>query len=202
MNTLVIDGNKKFTLSETGIEFHADLTKHEWIELGEKLARVGKSIGFIIGDWINYGEKQWGQMYAEAIEKTGFDYGTLRVYAHVARRVELLLRNNNLDFIHHSVIAKLKSPDDQKKWLDAAEKHKLSARRLRVSINKGRVVGIDEMDVEPADRGRPTYMTWLNKLLHWWTNRIKNDPVDKWEDQDRQRLKRDLEPWVKIYNEL
>jgi len=201
MNELAIQGNK-FHITENGIDFTDDLDRDEWDQLGSKIARVAKTIGFIVGDWLNYGERHWGEMYAEAMQLTGLDYQTLRDYAYTARRVELSLRNDNLDYYHHKVVAKLKAPEDQKHWLDLAEKHSLSVRRLRMSMNCGRVVSIDEMDGDKADRGQPTYMTWLNKLLHWWTRRTKNDPVEKWAEQDRQRLKRDLEPWVKIYHQL
>lgn len=207
MNELAIQGNK-FRISEQGIDFTGDLSREEWNELGTKVARVGKSIGFIIGDWFNYGETQWGGdgrdggMYADAIALTGFDYGTLSNFANVAKRVQFPLRNGNLDYSHHAVVAKLKSPEDQKHWLAAAEKYDLSVRRLRVSMNSGRIVSINEMNGDAADRGNPTYMTWLNKLLHWWTKRTKNDPVDRWNEQDRKRLKRDLEPWVRIYEQL
>lgn len=200
MNELAIKGNC-FTIRESGIDFHGEITKEEWHELGRRIARVAKSIGFIVGDWINYGERHWGEMYAEAMQLTGLDYQTLRDYAYTSRRVELSLRNDNLDYYHHKVVAKL-PPEEQRRWIDAAAEHNLSVRRLRVSLNKGRVVGIAEMDVEPSDRGQSTYMTWLNKLLHWWTRRTKDDPVEQWDEQDRQRLKRDLEPWVKIYQQL
>lgn len=201
MNELAISGSN-FTIRETGIEFHDDLTKEQWFDLGQQLARVGKCIGFVIGDWINYGEKRWGEIYSEIIAKTGFDYQTVRNYAWVAGRVQLSLRKDNLDFSHHLVVAKLKTPEDQKHWLEAAEKHNLSVRRLRMSMNAGRIVSIDEMNGDSLDRGTPTYMTWLNKLLHWWTKRTKDDPIECWDDQDRERLKRDLEPWVRIYQQL
>jgi hypothetical protein len=200
MNELAVKGSN-FTIRETGIEFQGELTREEWNDLGCRIARVAKSIGFIVGDWINYGEKRWGEMYADAIQRTGLDYQTLRDYAYTARRVELSLRNDKLDFSHHRAVAKLE-PAEQRRWLEASERHDLSVRRLRVSMNKGRVAGLDELDVEPADRGQHTYMTWLNKLLHWWTRRTEAEPVEQWDEQDRQRLKRDLEPWVKIYNQL
>lgn len=201
MNEIAIQGSN-FTIRETGIEFNGNLSRTEWDDLGHKIAQVAKSIGFIVGDWINHGEKQWGDMYADAMQQTGLDYQTLRDFAYTARRVELSLRNDKLDFSHHRVVAKLKSPEDQARWIELAEKNNLSVRRLRVSMNFGRVVSIDEMDVDPADRGRPNYMTWLNKLLYWWANRTKNDPVEQWDELDRKRLKRDLEPWVRIYEQL
>ena len=90
MNTLsaLAISNPKFSITPTGIEFHEDLSFEEWDDLGQKLAPVGKSIGFIIGDWINYGEKRWGDKYEEALPAPGMAYQTLANYAYVARRVQ------------------------------------------------------------------------------------------------------------------
>ena len=55
-----------------------ELSFEEWEALGEKLGRIGKSIGFMIGDWINYAEEKWGEKYNEAIACTGLEYQTLR----------------------------------------------------------------------------------------------------------------------------
>ncbi len=138
MNTLAIN-DPKFSITQTGIEFKKDMTFEEWDNLGQQLAPVGKSIGFIIGDWINYGEKRWGDKYEEALQRTGMAYQTLMNYAYVARKVEISCRQEKLGFEHHAVVAKLKDPEDQKRWLGVARKHKLSVRRLRKSINFGRL---------------------------------------------------------------
>jgi hypothetical protein len=207
MNELAITG-AKFCITDQGIDFTGDLSRKEWDDLGTKIARVGKSIGFIIGDWFNYGNHKWGGdgrqggMYADAIALTGFDYGTLSNFANVAKRVQFPLRNGNLDYNHHAVVAKLKSPEDQKHWLDTAEKHDLSVRRLRMSVNSGRIVSIEEMQGDPADKGTVTYMVWINRLRQWWCKRIEGDPVKNWDAEDRATLKRDLQPLVDIYNTL
>ncbi|XHR27638.1 MAG: hypothetical protein ACFUZC_17060 [Chthoniobacteraceae bacterium] len=193
--------NNKFTICETGIDFLEALSFEEWEKLGNKLARVGRSIGMIIGDWINYGEKSYGKTYLEALKNTGFDYATLRDFAYVAKNVELSCRHDNLGFEHHKIVAKL-SPEDQRRWLDAAEKHKLSKRRLRKSVILGRIVSIDEMQSDPADKGNITYMVWINRLSQWWCKRIEGDPVKNWDAEDRATLKRDLQPLVDIYNTL
>jgi len=88
MNTLAIN-DPKFAITPTGIQFNEELSFEEWDDLGQKLAPIAKSIGFIIGDWINYGEKRWGDRYEEALERTGMAYQTLRNYAYVARKVHL-----------------------------------------------------------------------------------------------------------------
>lgn len=201
MNEIAIDGSN-FTLRPTGIEFHGDLSREEWNALGEKLSSVGKSIGFMIGDWINYGEMEWGEMYDEIQQRTGLDYGTLANFAYVAKRVHFSLRNEKLDWNHHAVVAKVKTSEDQSKWLSIAEDEKMSVRRLRRSVAANRIVSVKEMREDKSDTGTSTYMTWLNKLSQWWRQRTQADPVTNWDEVDRARLKRDLEPIVRIYELL
>lgn len=116
---------------EPGLEYK------EWEKIGIFLRHVEGSVQFWIGDWINYGEKSYGKTYEKALEATGLEYGTLRNYKNVSGRVELSLRNDNLEFHHHQVVAPLE-PEQQKKWLDKAEKDGLSVRELRGAIAKDR----------------------------------------------------------------
>src|SRR5712672_3384883 len=80
-------------------------TFEEWIAFGETIKNVEKGVHFWIGDWLNYGEAKWGEMYEEAAKRTGFEYHTLRKDKHVASRVELFRRRNNLSFSHHEEVA-------------------------------------------------------------------------------------------------
>ncbi len=201
MNSPAIN-DPKFSITQTGIEFHQDLSFDEWNDLGQKLAPVGKSIGFIIGDWINYGEKRWGDKYEEAMMRTGMAYQTLMDFAYVARKVEISLRNENLDFTHHRVVAKLKTPDEKEHWLKMAEKHKLGIRRLRKSINFGRLATEKEVQGDPADRGYVTYLALLNRIRRWWARETGKAPVEEWDEDRREVLKKDFKLVVEIYEAL
>ncbi len=201
LTTLAIS-DPKFSITPTGIEFKEDLNFDEWEALGQQLAPVGKSIGFIIGDWINYGEKRWGDKYEEAMMRTGMAYQTLRIYAHVARRVQLFARTNKLDFVHHAVVAKIKDPEEQQHWLKMAVKHKLGKRRLQKSINFGRLATEKEVQGDPADRGYVTYLALLNRIRHWWARETQKAPVEEWDEDRRQGLKRDFKLVVDIYEAL
>jgi len=201
MNTLAIS-DPKFTITPTGIEFRQDLSFDEWNDLGQKLAPVGKAIGFIIGDWINYGEKRYGEKYGEALAKTGLSYQTLQNYAYVARKLEISCRHENLGFEHHYVVAKLKTEDEQRHWLDMAEKHELSVRRLRKSINFGRLATEEEVQGDPADRGYVTYLALLNRIRRWWARETQKAPVDEWDEDRRQGLKKDFKLILDIYEAL
>jgi hypothetical protein len=201
MNTLAIN-DPKFAITLTGIQFHEELSFEEWEALGQKLAPVGKSIGFIIGDWINYGEKRWGDKYEEAMMRTGMAYQTLRIYAHVARRVQLFARTNKLDFVHHLVVAKIKNPEEQQHWLQMAVKHKLGKRRLQKSINFGRLATEQEVAGDPHDKRHTTYLSLLNKIRRWWQEQTETAPVDEWDEERRQALKEDFEFLKDIYEAL
>ena len=201
MNTLAIQ-DPKFTITPTGIEFHEELSFDEWHLLGQKLTPIGKSIGFMLGDWINFGENAYGEKYKEALAKTGIPYQTLANYAYVARKVDFSCRQENLGFEHHATVAKLKTDEDKKHWLNMAEKHDLSVRRLRKSINFGRLATEEEVQGDPADRGYVTYLALLNRIRRWWKREIDKAPVEEWDEERREVLKRDFKFVADIYDSL
>ena len=91
----------------TGYVFREDLTYSEWEEIGLSLQMMGKAIQWWIGDWINFGERRYGESYAQAIEVTGYAYGSLRNAAWVASEIELSRRRDNLSWSHHNEVASL-----------------------------------------------------------------------------------------------
>ena len=201
MNELAIDPHPQFSISELGIEFREELPFEEWTALGQKLFRVGKSVGFLLGDWLNYGEPRYGEKYQGALRDSGFDYQTLRNFAYVARRVEVSCRQDKLGFEHHLIVAKLK-PEEQKKWLATAMDEGMGKRRLRASINAGRVLSVEEVTPDPADKGQTFYLLFINRLCQWFAKRTEHDPVAKWTPELRAMLKRQLQPIVNNFNTL
>jgi hypothetical protein len=201
MTTLAIT-HPKFTITPTGIDFHQELSFDEWDELGTKLTPVANSIRFIVGDWINYGEAHYGEKYEEALKRTGLAYTTLAHYAYVARKVEFCLRKQNLDYCIHATVAKLKTPEEKQHWLDVAEKDDMTVRRLRKSINFGRIATEEEVQGDPADRGYVTYLALLNRLRRWWKRETGKAPVDDWDEERREVLKKDFKLILDIYEAL
>ena len=126
--------DSKYVVTPTGIQFNDKLSFEEWLDLGMKIAPIAKSIGFKMGDWVNYGSKIYGKKYKGPIEATGIPYQTLANYSRVARKVGPSIRQSCLCYEIHAAVAKLK-PHDQKHWLDMATEHKLSVRRLKKSIH-------------------------------------------------------------------
>lgn len=201
MNALAIH-DPKFSITSTGIRFTDELSFEEWDRLGQKLGEIGKSIGFIIGDWINYGDGRYGEKYEEALARTGLAYKTLRNYAYVSRKLEMSLRKDNLDWYQHATVAKLKTDDEKRHWLEMADKHDLSVRRLRKSINFGRLATEEEVEGDPADKGVVTHLALINRLIRWWKQTTADDPIDEWDEEQRENVKKDFARLLDIYEAL
>lgn len=116
--------------SEFGLSITGDLTFEEWEGLGEKLFRFQKSWQWWVGDWINYGEKKWGETYKAAVQVTGKAGGSLRNIASVCGKFDLSRRRDNLTFKHHAEVQSLE-PDQQDELLDKAATEGLPTRKLR-----------------------------------------------------------------------
>jgi len=124
------------------------------------------------------------------------------VVEYVSRQVHLSCRQDQLGFEHHLVVAKLKDPEEQKHWLKMAVKHKLGKRRLRKSINFGRLATEKEVQGDPADRDYVTYLALINRIRRWWARETGKAPVDEWDEDRRQGLKKDFNLVVDIHNAL
>lgn len=122
--------HESFTIQKCGIAPIGEPTYEQWLALGEFIRHADARIHFWIGDWLNYGENVWGKMYEEAIEQTGFDYGTLRDDKWVSSRIELSRRRDNLSFAHHREVASC-TPQEQEILLERAVSLKLSTAQLR-----------------------------------------------------------------------
>lgn len=183
-------------ITAKGLELPEDLTLQEWNRFGDFLAQANNSVGFWVGDWINFGEKKWGEKYADAMELTGFEYDTLRDFAWVAKQVQSVVRATNLTFKHHRMVAKLE-PEQQARWLHLAEKHGLSSRLLSASITAGKV--LKALPVQ--EPGTKTHIPYVNRLVAWWRDKAK-DALQNAEPEHREAVRRDLKPVVEMYLEL
>ncbi|MGN6867541.1 MAG: LmbU family transcriptional regulator [Solirubrobacteraceae bacterium] len=106
-----------------------------WQGLGVRIVTRAESASWWLGDWMVFGEQQYGQRYRQAIETTGLDYQTLRNYAVVARRFKLSRRRDNLSFQHHAEVCALPF-EEQDRWLDLAAENHWSKRELRLRLRE------------------------------------------------------------------
>jgi len=200
-----------YRLSPVGIEFTGELDHEGWRVLGRHLGSAGRSVGFLLGDWINYGEVKgkWGDTYTEAMAITGMEYSELTKFASVSRKVPFRLRSQNLSFEHHRKIAPLKTDEEKKKWLQVAEKERsrsggkpMSSRRLAKSILAGRVVKQEEMSVPESDRGIDNVHPHVNRIVSFWRRLKDKQWLAGADDTMLEALLADLAPVTQIAEEL
>jgi len=216
MNSLRLP-NPKVTVSRIGLQISDKLSVDEWQELATSIGEAASSIAFIVGDWLVYGQSLFGTdgdpdrkvdhpSYQLALKATGLDLSTLQNYAYVSRNVPYSLRSERLSWEHHRLMAKL--PDgDMQDWIEAcvAEEdagRRMSTRRLRKSLNLGRIATDKDLEPDDSDKGIDNHIPFVNRLSVWWKRMKANRFLDTATDEQREALKRDLEPIVTIYNQL
>ncbi len=205
-----------------GLEISDDMTFEEWNQFAPHLGDAALALGFAIGDWLIYGERFAPQRslpgfesmpakvpherYVAALLATRLDITTLHNFAYVARRVPRSLRHELLSFEHHRAVARLDEAK-QKEWIDTAiaengAGRRMSVRRLRRSIEAGRVLDASELQTDPADAGIVNHIPFVNRLVGWWSRMRADGWLKTATREQRAALKRDLQPIVNIANEL
>jgi N6-adenosine-specific RNA methylase IME4 len=128
-------------LSETGLSIADTVAFEEWQSIGQQLQRMERSVMWWIGDWLRHGERQWGEMYAQALDATDYSYSHLSKAKWVAEQFDFCDRSQNLSWTHHSFAASL-PPADRSAVLAEAEREGWSVRELKAAINQRKnVVG-------------------------------------------------------------
>ena len=125
------------SLNAAGLELRPGLSIQEWTSVGTALARVDRAYRWWVGDWLNYGDTEYGEMYAQAAATTGLEYGSLDHCKVVANSIEFGRRRPNLTWSHHHEVAALE-PDEQDVWLERAEANSWTVKELRAWIKGGK----------------------------------------------------------------
>lgn len=121
----------KFRLDANRLSVDGKPSFEEWEQCGIQLRTIEGAVQFWIGDWLNYGEHEYGEKYAAAVDSTEAD--RWMVYAHVADRV--LFRNKNLSWTHHLQVAKFsKTPKVQQELLEHAAAKSLSVSDFKALV--------------------------------------------------------------------
>jgi len=191
-------------MTSTGVIFDSkEAISYEALEsaIGQ-VGRMTRSAQFCLGDLINFAEHEYGSKYDEWCRVTGMTYQTLADMASVARNVPISLRNENLDFTHHRIVAaKIKTNESRREWLEVAAARKLSTRELDISIKRNRVVTRADLQREKELQGQndervpePHTIT-LSKLIRWVEDmESKHGMVDTWDPQVRAQLRQQFQP--------
>jgi hypothetical protein len=178
-------------LTTTTATFRDGLDYKDWQEAGKKLCRIGAATNFWIGDWLTYGETQYGEKYAAAIEATGLDAQTLMDYKWISGAVQTSLRKENLLWGHHKEVAPL-GQKEQRKWLDKAEQgadgKRWTVSELRQAI---RQAGAEH-------KLQPSSFTGVNPLTLTIKLQAHYRDYESWPVERLKAASDDLEPLVKV----
>lgn len=121
-------------VTSTALILPPGISWDQYEALGVALGRASRTMTWMIGDWINFGERKFGEKYAQAVEATGLRKETLMNYASTARRVPPEVRRPELTFGAHVEVAKLE-PLDQIEWLERAVQNEWRREDLRERLN-------------------------------------------------------------------
>lgn len=104
-------------ITRTGLDVTGVPTMEQWQGLGEILATLEGGIAWLVGDWLNSGEKAFGEMASQAIDAEQWKPETVRVYRWVCEKVPK--ENRTMSFAHCQIVAGL-APIEQREWLAKA----------------------------------------------------------------------------------
>ena len=118
-----------------------DLEFAQWDLFGTRLQTLTQHVQWWWGDWINFGQSQYGEKYQIAVEKFGLNLKTAQDYAWVAREYQSSDRSE-LSWTHFKVAAGMRDEAERTELLDLARQERWSVRRLRREIKAATIVDV------------------------------------------------------------
>lgn len=154
-NTLLDKYDQYITIKSTGLDIEHGMSIEQWLEVGDQLKRIETGIQWWIGDWINYGEKEYGEKYSQALDSTDYTRGSLRNISYVANKIELSRRRDNVSFSQHAELAKLEPEDFDGAIKEVADKQLsiVDTRRLAKKIQRSKTITVEQnkLDIRLGD---------------------------------------------------
>lgn len=138
----------------TACKLRDDLPFARWSELVRSLTVMVDACPWWLGDALIFGERKYGQTYAQVAEVTGKAIHTLQNSAWVASRIPPSRRREDLSFSHHAEVAGME-PDIADAYLNLAEEHGWTRNELRRSIAEARrQEALEKLEADASARAR------------------------------------------------
>jgi hypothetical protein len=113
------------SVTDIGLQFNQDIEYDQWLRLMATLQQLTTAFQFAIGDALNYGQKRYGEKYAQAMDATGCAYQSLANWSWVASRVPITNRVAGISWTHHRLVAHV-GTEQQKQLLESAKSRGIS----------------------------------------------------------------------------
>lgn len=102
---LLSELEKAGAITETSLRLPPDIPWDRYEALVTMFGQLHRTSAWLLGDALNYGEKVYGETYAQAATWTGLAEQTLANYASTCGRVPRSRRRSTLSFSVHSEVA-------------------------------------------------------------------------------------------------
>lgn len=150
----VLDGTGMYR--PLGLALKKGLPYEEWEQIGVTLEDIREGVNWWVGDWLNYGDAEYGEKYTQAVQHTGKAVQTLMNMAFVAKAIPISRRRETLSFSIHAEVAGL-TARQQNAVLDEAEKENWTrdevrrrVREIKPTLSSGKK---DELPALPSGTG-------------------------------------------------
>lgn len=122
-----------------GLVFSDNINIDEFEQIGNTLLMFESGIQWCLGDWIALGDNfEWGSTYEHVAGQFDVDVDTIRKYKQTAEKVQMRIRNPDLSFSHHRLVANMESDVERKRWLNRAIENDWTVSQMRDAIRKAR----------------------------------------------------------------
>lgn len=144
---LLVELERTGAITETSLQLPPDTPFDQYESLAYMFGRVHRQSAWVLGDLLNFGERAYGEKYAQAEAATGLAKQTLENYCSVCSRVPRSRRRKSLAFSIHAEVASL-PPVEQTEWLAKAAKEGWRRGRIREELAPMRAAA----DLEIAEK--------------------------------------------------
>lgn len=120
----------QFYIVTCGLSIEGEPTFEQWKNFGVTLRNRQRDTIWSLGDWLNAGERLYGERYAQAMDDTGYAPEYLANVCWVCRTFEISRRREVLFFGHHQICAGLPA-NIADLLLTRTEQEHLTTRELR-----------------------------------------------------------------------
>src|SRR5215472_16259090 len=100
-------------LTQTGLLLPANLPFEKWQSVLERLQGMEFSVMWWLGDCLRYGERAYGEKYAQALDATDYAFQTIADAKWVAGQFEISRSRENLTWSHHGEVAGIQDDAEQ-----------------------------------------------------------------------------------------
>jgi len=160
--------------SETALTLPTGLSYESWEQAGSTLDRINRAWNWWFGDWQNYGEFEYGEMYSQGMDISGLDYSTVANIKSVAKRITPDMRRPGLSWSHHAEVAKLEK-EHAIALLQQAEEERWTREYLRQVVKHGG--NVEALPPARSESSKPAANDECHCCCHGEVCRECNAPV-------------------------